>query len=146
MTDGQFYAHEWLSRVWDEDIELEILVARREQILSSLSGIGKYDADFIPAQTGENSVESKHIEYSVLSERIDKMFEHISYENSRTLETINQVDDTTLRGMLIARYLRRLPWSEVGQLYNYSKSQTYEKYRIEALEAVYPFIPKEPIP
>lgn len=143
MTDNQYYANQWLSRIWDEDIELEILVARREQILSSLSGIGKYDSNFIPTQTGENAVESKHIEYSLLSERIDKMFQHISFENSRTLDVINKVDNTMLRGMLIARYLRRLPWSDVGKLYNYEKSQVYGKYRIEALEAVYPHIPRE---
>lgn len=145
MTDQQYYAHNWLSRIWDEDIELGILVARRDQIVSSLSGIGMYDSDYIPTQTGENGTESKHLEYSILSERIDKMLKHISYENSRTLRVIEQVDNTMLRGMLIARYLRHMTWAEVGQLYNYGKSQVYGKYRIDALDAVYQYIPRESV-
>lgn len=145
MTDQQYYAHNWLSRVWDEEIEIKQLVARREEIIGSMSGIGKYDSKYIPTQTGENGTESKNLEYSLISEQIDKKIRHVSYENGRTLNVIDSVDNTMLRGMLIARYLRRLTWAEVGQLYNYGKSQVYGKYRIDALDAVYQYIPREPI-
>ena len=142
MTSDQYDAARWLSRMWDTDIEIEQLIARRDTILDSMSGIGKYDAEHIPAQTGENATESKNIEYSILSEQIDKRLHKMETENARTLETIGKVKDSKLRGMLIARYIRRLSWAEVGRLYSYEKTQIYKKYRLEALDAVFQFIPK----
>ena len=142
MTNNQYDASRWLSRMWDADIEIAQLVARRDEVIAMMSGIGKYDDEFIPAQTGENATETKYLEYSELSAQIDKRLDMISQENTRTIQTINKVDDSMLRGMLIARYIRRLSWQEVGHLYNYEKSQTYEKFRLSALDAVYPFIPK----
>lgn len=142
MTDSQFYAHRWLSRMWDTNIEIEQLIARRETIIDSLSGIGKYDSEHIPTQNGENATESKNIEYSVLSEQIDKRMSTMNMENARTLQAIGNVDDSMLRGMLIARYVRRLTWAEVGKLYNYERTSIYKTYRLKALDAVSPFIPK----
>ena len=142
MTDNQYYAHQWLSRMWYIDIEIEQLIVRREAIVSSMSGIGKYDAEHIPTQNGENATESKNIEYSILSEQIDKRLHKMETENARTLEAIGKVDDSKLRGMLIARYVRRRSWAEVGRIYSYEKTQIYKKYRLEALDAVFPFISK----
>lgn len=142
MTNEQYYVSRWLARMWDADIEVNQLIARRDEIISMMSGIGKYDDEFIPAQTGENSTETKYLEYSELSAQIDKKLDLISRENNRTLQTINKVDDSMLRGMLVARYVRRLSWQDVGHLYNYEKTITYKKYRLAALDAVMPFIPK----
>ena len=142
MTNEQYYVSRWLARMWDADIEVNQLIARRDEIVSMMSGIGKYDDEFIPSQTGENSTETKYLEYSELSAQIDKKLDLISRENNRTLQTINKVDDSMLRGMLVARYVRRLSWQDVGHLYNYEKTITYKKYRLAALDAVMPFIPK----
>lgn len=144
MTDAQYYAHRWLSRMWYIDIEIEQLIIRRDAIIASMSGIGKYDAEFIPAQTGENSTETKNIEYALLSEQIDKKLQSVSNENSRTLAVIGQVQDNMLRGMLISRYLNRKTWTQIGKEYNYERSRAFD-YRKIALDAVYPFIPKEVI-
>lgn len=141
MTDNQYYAHLWLSRMWYVDIEIEQLITRRDTIISSLSGIGKYDAEHIPAQTGENSTETKNLEYSILSEQIDKKLTELSTENIRTLNVIDQVGDSMLRGMLKARYLNRKTWTQIGKDYNYERSRAFD-YRQIALNAVYPFIPK----
>ena len=141
MTDEQFYAHKWLSRMWDKDIEIEQLIVRRDVILASMSGIGKYDAEHIPTQNGENPTETKNIEYSLLSEQIDKKTMELASENIRTYIVIDQVQDPMLRGMLIARYINRKSWAEIGKLYNYSKSRAFD-YRLLALDAVSPYIPK----
>ena len=144
MTDAQYYAHKWLSRMWYIDIEIEQLIIRRDAIIASMSGIGKYDAEFIPAQTGENSTETKNIEYALLSEQIDKKLQSVSNENSRTLAVIGHVQDNMLRGMLISRYLNRKTWTQIGKEYNYERSRAFD-YRKIALDAVYPFIPREVI-
>lgn len=142
MTDQQYYAHRWLSRLWDYNTEIDQLVMRRQKILDSLSGIGKYDAEHIPANTGENSTESKNIEYSLLTEQIEKRLRFLGAENVRTIEAIDNVDDTMLRGMLKARYINRMTCTQVGKLYNYGRSRAYD-YIKQALTEVEPYIPKE---
>ena len=130
--------------MWYIDIEIEQLIIRRDAIIASMSGIGKYDADHIPTQDGENATESKNIEFSLLSEQIDKKLQSVSNENSRTLAVIGCVQDNMLRGMLISRYLNRKTWTQIGKEYNYERSRAFD-YRKIALDAVYPFIPKEVI-
>lgn len=145
MTDNQYYAHKWLSRMWDKDIEIEQLIVRRDVIVASMSGIGKYDAEHIPTQNGENPTETKNIEYSILSEQIEKKTIELASENILTYQVIDRVSDSMLRGMLIARYINRLSWTDVGKLYNYAKTQIYKEYRNKALDAVYPFIPPDEV-
>lgn len=145
MTDNQYDAHIWLSRMWNADKDIENILIRRERIVSSMSGIGKYDSEFIPTQTGENSTETKNLEYSFLTEQLEKKLAEMSRENVRTQQAIEKVDDIMLRGMLRARYILRLSWTEVGKQYHYGKSQMHEKYKKDALDAVYPYIPKEEI-
>lgn len=127
--------------MWYIDIEIEQLIIRRDAIIASMSGIGKYDADHIPTQDGENATESKNIEFSLLSEQIDKKLQSVSNENSRTLAVIGCVQDNMLRGMLISRYLNRKTWTQIGKEYNYERSRAFD-YRKIALDAVYEFIPK----
>ena len=141
MTDNQLYAHRWLSRMWYIDIEIEQLIIRRDAIIASMSGIGKYDAEHIPTQNGENATETKNIEYSLLSEQIDKKLLKVSNENAMTLRVIDNVEDNMLRGMLISRYLNRKTWTQIGKDYSYERSRAFD-YRKIALDAVYPFIPK----
>ena len=141
MTDNQLYAHRWLSRMWYIDIEIEQLIIRRDALIASMSGIGKYDAEHIPTQDGENATETKNIEYSLLSEQIDKKLLKVSNENAMTLRVIDNVEDNMLRGMLISRYLNRKTWTQIGKDYNYERSRAFD-YRKLALDAVYPFIPK----
>ena len=142
MTDKQYHAHCWLSRMWDANTEIDQLVIRRTNIISSLSGIGKYDAEHIPTQNGENATESKNLEYSLLSEQIEKRLNTVGKENARTIQVIDQVSNTMLRGMLKARYINRLTWTQVGKLYHYEKTQAF-KYGKKALDAVAPFVPIE---
>ena len=144
MTDEQYHAHSWLSRMWNADIEIKQLIDRRNDIIGSMSGIGKYDAEHIPTQNGENATESKNIEYSYLSEQIEKKMHILSAENIRTHNVIDQVDDTMLRGMLEAKYINRLSWKDIGKLYNYEKTRTFH-YMKSALDAVSPYIPQEVI-
>lgn len=148
MTDEQIYAKEWLNRMYHVVNEIEALERKRENVIASLSGIGKYDSENIPAQTGENATESKNIEYSILSELIEKKQTKLSKGDLRTLEVINKLGETAeehiMKAILIDRYLNRLSWEEVSRNQNYSPSRTYEIHSI-ALDKIYQFIPKEVI-
>jgi len=141
MNDQQYYAHRWLSRMRYVDVEIRQLDARRQSIIGSMSGIGKYDAEHIPTQNGENSTETKYIEFSIVSELYEKKLHLLSVENGRTIQVIDNVKNPMLRGMLIAKYINRKMNSEIGKLYNYERTRTTH-YINEALDAVYPFIPQ----
>ena len=142
LSDREWEAHIWLSRMWDKDNEIESYERRKSDILSQLSGIGKYDSEFIPAQTGENSVETKNIEYSLLNEKIEKLVGEISKENVRTHAVLDKVKDTMMRNMLYDRYINRLSWSKIGEKYNYAQRQPYN-YLHKCLKTVRNFIPDE---
>lgn len=141
MTDNQLVSHLWLSRMWDVDNKIKSYETRKSDIISSLSGIGKYDSEYIPAQTGENSTESKNIEYSRLCEEIEKLSADLSVENVRTMQVINQVSNPKLSGMLYDRYVNRMSWRVIGIKYHYTDRHSYN-YMHKCLDAVYIYIPK----
>ena len=103
---------------------------------------GKYDAKRVQGGSDNNPTESKNIEYSLLSEKIDKLQTKLSQENSRTIQVISKVDDSKLRGMLYGHYINRLSWRKVGEQYYYGKSRSYD-YRGQCLNAVCRFVPRE---
>lgn len=144
MTEKQYQAHIWLSRMWDMDNEIKSFEERKTTIISSLSGIGKYDSDFIPAQTGENSTETKNIEYSLLCSEIEKKMRELSAENIKTLKVLQNIQDVKIRNMLYDRYINRMSWSKVGEKYHYENRHSYN-YMHKCLDIVRPFCPDDEI-
>lgn len=145
MTDQQFYAKEWLNRMYNLALRIESLEAKRETILASLSGVAKYDSDF-SGNTGDNPTETKNIEYSILSQKIDEETDRLAAEDIRTLEVIDRLGDSKeerlMKTILTYRYLLRLGWKSISEKIHYSESRTQD-YHLLALEAIYEFIPKE---
>lgn len=142
MTDRQYYADCWLSRTDDHDGEIKQLKIRKDSIIESMSGVGKYDDKAVHGGSDSNPTEAKNIEYSLICERIERLERKVAIENARTMEVIDKVKDSKLRGMMIARYINHFSWRKVGELYHYAKSSSYN-YRAECLNAVAPFVPKE---
>lgn len=141
MTEDQLISHLWLSRTWDIDSEIRSYENRKERIIASMSGIGKYDANFIPANTGENTTETKNIEYSLLCEKIEKKSRELSEENIRTMSIIDKVSEPIIRGMLFDRYINRMSWRSIGAKYYYKQRQSYN-YMHKCLDKIRPYIPK----
>lgn len=142
LPDNEWEAHVWLSRMWDKENAIDSYEKRKADIISQLSGIGKYDSEFVPSQTGENSVETKNIEYSLLNEKIEKIITEISLENVKTLEVLSRLHDARMRNMLYDRYVNRMSWAKIGEKYHYAQRQPYN-YRKKCLSAVRPLIPDE---
>ena len=142
MTERQYYSNQWLSRTDDHVGELEQLKRRKEDIISSMSGIGKYDSNAVHGGSDNNPTEAKNIEYTLICERIERIERKVALENVRTLDVINKVTDSKLRGMLIGRYINHYSWRKVGEMYHYARSSSYN-FRGACLDAIAPFIPKE---
>ena len=142
--DRRWEARVWLSRAWGKDDELRACERRKEEIISQLSGIGKYDAEFIPSQTGENSVETKNIEYSQLCAKIEQVIRDISHMNTRSLEVICQVKNVKARSMLYDRFINRMTWNQIGNKYHYATAQPY-RYVGKGLDEARRYITEEEI-
>lgn len=148
MTDEIFHAKDWLNRMYQTARYIESLERKREQVLGSLSGIGKYDAEFVPGNNGENATESKNLEYSILSEKIDKERQKLSAQDIRTLDVIGKIENTPegqlMKSVLIDRYLSRMNWEEIAKKQNYSSSRLFKIHAL-ALAKVADYVPKEAI-
>lgn len=139
MTDEQYHAHIWLSRMWDIDQEIRNLEERAENILGAK--ISTYDTKEVPGKSDSNPTESKNIEYSMLMREIQKKKDNLAKENNLTYSIINKVEDAKLRGMIYSRYILRKSWTQIGKDYNYERSRAFD-YRLIALDAILPFLPK----
>lgn len=146
MTDEQYYAKEWLNRMSNTIRLIESLETKRAKVLASLSGIGTYDAEFVPGNNGDNVTETKNLEYSELSSKIDYQRQRLSREDIRTLNVIGKIDNSPkgqlMKSILIDRYLSRLSWGRIIKKQHYSETRIFELHST-ALIMIYPFTPKE---
>lgn len=139
MNDKQFISHKWLSRMWDADKEIAVLSKARDKLLEQ--GVGSYDNNKASGSAEANPNEARLIEYSYLSEQIEKKARKLANENIRTLKLIDKLANNTFRSLLISRYIDQASWEAAGKLIHYEKSQA-QKLGVEALEAIYEIIPK----
>lgn len=142
MTDEQYKAHLWLSRMWGKEKEIDAKVMHRDKVSSW--GVGIYDAKHIPGGADQNTNESKFINYALMSEEIDRDIQTYLRETRRTEEVINKAKDTLLRGILYDFYINQKNGEEVRKKYHYSKTRFYE-LRNDALQRVLPDIPMEEV-
>ena len=140
MTDNQNDAHRWLKRMWGSEDEIRALNKDRERLLEQ--GVANYDSKHVPGGSDPNPNESRMIEYSEICAKIDARCLYIAKENLRTLEVIDKVANAQFRALLINYYVNQMAsWERVGKEMNYEKSRATE-LGCQALDAVYPFIPK----
>ena len=144
MSDRQWESHLWLSRMWDKEKEIESYEKRKADIISMLSGIGKYDVNFIPTNDGTNSVETKHLEYSLISAKLEHLLDEVSLENVKTMEIIDKIRDPMIRSLLYDRYIRRLSYKQLSAKFHYVDRQTY-RYMHKGLDKIRPFIPDDEV-
>ena len=147
MRDELFDVENWLRRTWDIGAEIAELETRKEKILSSMSGVAKYDAKAIRGGSDSNPTESKNLEFSSICEKIEERQNLLSAENAKTLDEIYKIDDsvknaTEIRTMLIAYSINRVGWKQLGKKRNYEKTASYN-HRDICLESILPFVPKE---
>ncbi len=139
MTDRQYDSKIWLNRMYGVANHIESLRRKQEEVLSSLSGIGKYEETITGSDP--NPTESKYLKYSEISGEIERLLHRLHLEDLRTLEVIEHLNNEEQKAVLIDRYLNRLPWNLIISSHNYAERQVY-RYHDDALEKVYPYIPK----
>lgn len=145
MTENQLFVKDWLNRMYGASSAIESLERKRELVIGSMSGIGKYDAKSFPGNNGENASETKMIEYSELSRMIDKKRAELATEDMRTLAVIDSLEGDSaekLKAILIDRYLNRMSWRDISKRNHYERSRIAE-YHTMALDLLYDRVSKE---
>lgn len=139
MTDNQYRAHLWLSRMWYADVEIRVLEERVATILGAK--ITSYGQEHLGG-SDPNPTESKNIEYSLLVSEIERKQNELRKENAKTYQIIQKINDFNCQSILYSMYVNHKSYTQVGAEFNYEKTQVY-KFRNRGLTEIYPHIPKE---
>ena len=145
MTEERYFVKEWLNRMYAVANAIEALERKRDLVICSMSGVGKYDAKSFSGNTGENASETKLLEYSELCSMIDKKREELSREDLITLKVIDSLEGKNAeieKAVLIDRYLNRLSWSQLEKNHNFERSRLTQ-FHNEALDKLYEAVRKE---
>lgn len=138
MTDNQFEAKEWLNRMQYMNEEIDALKRTLETIVADMGGVSKYDQDF--RANNPRASEEKLLRYSQVRAELEKKENNLAYENRRTGEIIEKLNNPRYKALLRDKYINNLSWKQISRLKHYSETRIYELHRL-ALEEIWQYIP-----
>jgi len=132
---------QWLKRGIGVNAEIEQLKAAKERAeyraSSTNAGIRE------KMSTGKKSRNDAALAaFADYSSRIDNKITELQQIINETHYAINSVDNSTLRMLLINRYILFMPWYEVATKMNYSTDHVQCNLHRKAIDAVSEFIPQ----
>lgn len=126
---------DWLSRAMNTEHEIRQLTAERDAAFIKATS-SAYAMSNDKVQTSKHNIsEEKFVSYALYSELLDKRIDDLYKIKTEIMQVINSVDDSLLRAVLIARYIRFKPWEEITNEMNYTYRHIM-RLHVRALEAV----------
>ncbi|MCH5212253.1 MAG: DUF1492 domain-containing protein [Oscillospiraceae bacterium] len=105
---------EWLNRAYKLDVEINLLLEEQKAAYERACGITAV-TDSERVQTSKrNTTEEKFVSYAAYSDMINKRIDELYEIKNEILEAINQIENNTLRQLLICRYIRFMTWESVA--------------------------------
>lgn len=128
-------AKEWLNRARRLDEEINILQSEKQAALyRATSGTARYNAT--RAQTSRrNASEDRFIAYAEYDALIDGRVDELYETKKEILGVINEVEDDTLRLLLLLRYVRFEKWETIVEKLHYSYAHIIQRLHPRALRA-----------
>lgn len=143
MNDKQYYAKKWLNEIYvlshTELAEKEEILAKTEAAITG--GAIDYSKDKIQSDNAK-SQEQRQITYSLIMSQVEEIKEKIALLESTRISAIDKVNDSTLRALLLARYINQKPWNDICNVLGYSYRHI-QRLHLVALDKIAEFIPKE---
>ena len=133
--DERMSAKEWLSRGKSLEIEIRQLKEQRERALDDATAISLGNGERVQS-THDNASEKKMVAYADYSELIRQRLEELYQVKEEIFRAICQVEDGTLRTLLIGRYINGKTWEQIAVDMCYSYSQTVKYLHPRALHAI----------
>lgn len=109
---------EWLMRAWRIDKKITALIIARDETRNRcLSVTVPLDGERVQSSADHNA---KQIQLASLEQEIDKRVDELCAMKLKILAAINEVSDSTLRTLLIERYISFKTWEQIAVDMGYS--------------------------
>ena len=131
---------EWLMRAWRIDREIDLLIDARRRALERATSVTSVPRDVHVTGSQPRGIRPMDT-YAALSEQIDRRVDELAQVKAEILAAIEQVQDGTLRQLLMERYIHCRTWEQVAVDMHYSYSQVVKYLHPAALHAIECHIP-----
>ena len=128
-------AKQWLNRGYRINEEINELIKEQKQALLQATSTALCGGEKVQS-SNENTVERRFVNYAAYSETIDKRIDELYSIKNEILAAINEVEDNTLRRLLILRYIKFYTWEEIAEKMNYSYVHVVHNLHPKALKRV----------
>ena len=128
-------AKQWLNRGYRINEEIDELMREQKQALLQATSTALGGGEKVQS-SNENTVERRFVNYAAYSETIDKRIDELYSIKNEILAAINEVEDNTLRRLLILRYIKFYTWEEIAEKMNYSYVHVVHNLHPKALKRV----------
>lgn len=141
MTDNEEKAKDWLNRNYGESIYIDSLRRRLERLESEIDKMTKpLSRKESQVVHDDNAQENKLTEYIDFLEDLKQKEAILFSHDMETVRVIEKVESFIFRTILTERYINRLKWPAISKNMN-TNQRTLYRYHIQALDAVFPFVP-----
>ena len=111
----------WLNRAYGIDSEINELLHEQEKAFARAVNATSSTGNEKTQVSQGNASEKKFVEYASYSERIDRRIDELYAVKQEILSAINELDDSRLRTLLIARYINFRRWEDIAYNMHYSR-------------------------
>ena len=144
MTEREERAKQWLNRNYGLSIELAAIQRMIDRMESDIAKVCKPIRlkEVQEAQGLGNGSEERLAEYIDLKADLEKRMFVLRQRDIETKKIIDKIESNVLRSILIERYINRLRWKDMTNVFHFERSRLFDLH-VQALDAVLPFIPEE---
>lgn len=123
---------EWLMRGWKIDKEINSLIEARDRIYErTLGGAVGYGKKVRSSR--QNTEENLRITYIAYTEKINNRIKELNEIKIEIITAINDVQNSTLRTLLIERYINYKTWEQIEEILGYSYVHIVNRLHPKAL-------------
>lgn len=113
-------AKEWLMRGWEINTEINTLLEEKEKAFARACSVTAPTDRERVTTTRRNTSEEKFVRYADYEKEIDRRIDELYRVKREILSAIGAVNDSTLRKLLVKRYLQFKTWEQIAVEMNYS--------------------------
>lgn len=111
---------EWLNRGWELDKEINQLLQSQREALTRATKTTCTSADEKVQTSKNNTTENKFVSYAEYSDMADKRIDELYEIKKEILAAVKELEDSTLRTLLVARYINFKTWEQIAADMHYS--------------------------
>jgi len=128
-------AKEWLMRAWHIDKEIDAMLIARDKAFARCTSITTLPK-IVMSNHPDPDPDGAMVAFMHIEEKIDARIDELTQVKAETLDAIETVQDSTLRTLLISRYICFKTWEQIAVDIGYSYSQVVKYLHPRALAKI----------